>query len=280
MTDPDQGSLHAASIGERLREAREARGMTLDDVAGQTRIPIRHLRSIEDSAWDELPAVTYTIGFARNYANAVGLDGAELGRELRDQLAGTQRTSQMSSEIYAPPDPARVPSRGLAWIAGLLLVVLVAGYLIWRSQTRDGGDAVAEAPAAEQSDTPAQSAAPATPAPANLSGQQVTLVANADVWMSVTDRGAGNRRFYYNTLRRGERFPVPGDAVRPVIFTTNPQNLRVLIGGQDRGPLAARRGRMNDQSLKAEDLATLPSLAGQPPGTPPPATGNSFRPMR
>jgi hypothetical protein len=88
--------------------------------------------------------------------------------------------------------------------------------------------------------------------------------------MSVTDRGANNRRLYYNTLRQGERFQVPADSVRPVIFTTNPQNLRVSIGSQDRGLLAAQRGRMNDQSLKAEDLATLPSLAGQQPAVPSP----------
>lgn len=279
MAEDDQEAPHGTSVGERLRTAREARGLTLDDVASQTRIPIRHLRHIEDGQWHELPAVTYTIGFARNYANAVGLDGPAIGRELREQIGGTDRASQISPDVYAQSDPARAPSRALAWIAAILVVALIAGYLLWRGQLRDD-DATAKAPApAEQAEAPAapQPQQPATPA--SLTGQPVTLVATADVWISVTDRGANNRRLYYDTLRQGARFQVPADAVRPVIFTINPQTLRVSIGGQDRGPLASRRARMNNQSLKAEDLATLPSLGGQPPGAPGAGQGNGFRPM-
>lgn len=276
MSDQDQETAFDASVGDQLRLAREAKGLTLDDVAAQTRIPIRHLRSIEDSRWEDLPAVTYTVGFARNYANAVGLDGAAIGRTLRDQIGGVARPSTVSPEIYAPSDPARAPSRTIVWIAALLLVALVAAYLIWRSQSQD-------APAeqkVEQADTgPAPEAAPAAAAPQNVAGQQVILVANADTWMSVTDRGASNRRLFYNTLRQGERFQVPRDAVRPVIFTTNPQNLRVMIGEQDRGALAAQRGRMDDQSLKAEDLAALPALSGPRPSAAAPAPGNGSRPI-
>ena len=50
-------------MGEQLRDAREAKGITLEDIAAQTRIPTRHLESIEKSEWDNLPAPTYTIGF-------------------------------------------------------------------------------------------------------------------------------------------------------------------------------------------------------------------------
>src|ERR671913_414684 len=78
-------------IGERLRQAREAKGVSLDELASQTRIPIRHLQHIEREEWDALPAITYCIGFVRSYANTVGLDGAELGRELRDRLRRPRR---------------------------------------------------------------------------------------------------------------------------------------------------------------------------------------------
>jgi cytoskeletal protein RodZ len=124
--------FQTASIGERLRKAREAKGLSLEDVASQTRIPIRHLQHIESEEWDALPAVTYCVGFVRSYGNAVDLDGAELGRELRDRLGGL-RTRAPVAEYYEPADPARVPPRSLALIAAALLVVLVVGYLIWRS---------------------------------------------------------------------------------------------------------------------------------------------------
>jgi cytoskeletal protein RodZ len=93
MSEHDEGEGDAGfvSIGERLRRAREARGMSLDDVAGQTRIPMRHLQHIEIEDWDALPAPTYAIGFARNYANAVGLDGPAIASELRDSIGGPRR---------------------------------------------------------------------------------------------------------------------------------------------------------------------------------------------
>ncbi len=285
MAEMDQDSGYGLTVGERLRQAREEQGLTLDDVASRTRIPIRHLRSIEDSNWDDLPAVTYTVGFARNYANAVGLDGAEIGRELREQLGTGSPARQLSPEIYAPPDPARVPSRSLVWIAGIALVVLVVAWLFvirpWL--TRDDDQPAAAAPTEEQA-VPAQPEQPQQPA--SVAGQPVTLVATGDVWLHVND-GASNRRLYYGTLRNGERFQLPSDAAQPLmVLTTNPQNLRVTIGQQDRGPLAPERRRMANQSLRAEDLANLlgQQPAGAAPGPAPvPASGqpqgNGFRPM-
>jgi len=67
------------TVGQRLREAREAKGLSVEDVAAQTRIPTRHLTSLEESDWDKLPAATYSIGFAKNYAGVVGLDRSEIG---------------------------------------------------------------------------------------------------------------------------------------------------------------------------------------------------------
>jgi transcriptional regulator with XRE-family HTH domain len=269
MSDLDQNGAYGSTVGERLRQAREARGQTLDDVASETRIPIRHLRNIEDGNWQDLPAVTYTVGFARAYANAVGLDGSAIGREARDEAGGIGRAPTVSPEIYAPPDPARVPSRSLAWIAGLLLVGLIAAWLlVIRPYLTKGDDTAAPAPTAQETPQQAQPTQPQPAAPPSVSGQPVTLVATGDVWMSITDRASGNRRLYYNTLRSGERFQVPTDAAQPVVQTTNPQNVRVMIGDQDRGPLAPARRAMSNQSLKAEDLAGQLSQ-GQPPAAPP-----------
>jgi hypothetical protein len=269
MVEAEQDHGQAETVGERLRRAREAKGLTLEDVATQTRIPIRHLRSIEDSNWQELPAVTYTVGFGRSYANAVGLDGAEVGRELRDQLGGGTRPNQLSAEYFDPPDPARVPSRSLAWIAGILLIALVAGYLYWRSQLSDGEDA--PPPAAEQQveQQPQQAGPPQPAAPQNLTGQQVTLVAVQPVWFRITDRN-GNRRVAERTLQAGEQYQVPLNLTQPVIRTSEPQNLRVTIAGQDRGLLSAERRQLRDTSLLASDLAAAGGQQGQvAPGAPP-----------
>jgi hypothetical protein len=266
MAEMDQDLGIGATVGERLRHAREARALTLEDVATQTRVPIRHLRAIEDSNWDELPAVTYTVGFGRSYANAVGLDGTEVGRELREQLGAGSRGPQVSPAVYAPPDPSRVPSRSLAWVAGLLLVVLVAGYLIWRSQLGDGDDSAAPAtPPAEQQ---AQAPQPQPQQPPGVAGQQVTLVATGEVWFRISDR-QGNRRVEDRTLRPQEQYQVPLSVTQPVIATGRPQLLRVMVAGRDLGPLAPEERRIANVSLLAADLASA-LQSGQGGNTPPP----------
>ena len=90
------------TVGERLRAAREEKKLSLEDIAAQTRIPQRHLESIEDGDWDKLPAPTYTIGFAKSYASAVGLDRTEIGDQLRDEMGGQR---------FAPPQPRSVRAR-------------------------------------------------------------------------------------------------------------------------------------------------------------------------
>jgi len=286
MVEMDHDAGYGGSVGERLRQAREQRGLTLDDVAAQTRIPIRHLRNIEEERWGELPSVTYTVGFTRSYANAVGLNGADIGRELREQLGGETRPSRVSPEIYAPPDPARVPSRSLAWIAGIALIVLIAVWLlIVRPYLTRSDDETAEAPPTAEQATPAaaqpQGPPPQQPAPQNLAGQQVVLVASERVWFQVNDRAQNNRRIHTGELTAGETYQVPLDAQQPVIRTGRPQVLTVRIGDREFGRLAPTERMVSNVSLLANDLAQ--SLGGQPqPGAAPTQagpTGNSgFRP--
>ena len=263
------GDFRSLSVGERLQQAREAKGLSLEDVASQTRIPIRHLQHIEREEWDALPAPTYCVGFVRSYANAVGLDGAELGREVRDRLGGT-RTRTAAPEYYEPADPARVPPRSLALVAALLAVLLIAGYAIWRS-TLDDPEAP---PAAEQPQAKAPApAAPVAPQPAqpqSLAGQPVALVATEEVWLRVRD-GSGGAALFQGTLAAGQRFDIPATAQQPVIRTGRPQVLRVVIGGRDLGPLEPVERTVSDLSLRPQDLAArLQGGAATPPALPAP----------
>ena len=58
--DEELDETDVPTVGERLRAAREEKGLSLEDIAAQTRIPRRHLESIETADWDKLPAPTYT----------------------------------------------------------------------------------------------------------------------------------------------------------------------------------------------------------------------------
>lgn len=278
MTDfEEDGAETFVSTGERLKLAREAKGLSLDDVASQTRIPIRHLQAIEREDWDALPAPTYAIGFARNYANAVGLDGAAVGLELRERLGGTLRRSAPTPEYLEPADPSRMPPSWLILGAIVFAVLLIAGYFFWFSSYRSETVPELEVPAETPQATPVQ---PATP-PSGASGP-VTLTSTGEVWLRITD-GPGGPVLYSGSLNAGQAYNVPAAAARPLIRTSRPQLLRASVGGRDLGLLAPEERAISDVSLLPADLAAraqsaAPSAAPRPASTGPSATRPAAEP--
>jgi transcriptional regulator with XRE-family HTH domain len=243
-------------VGDRLRAAREARGLTLDEIASMTRVPTRHLQHIENGDWDSLPAVTYSVGFARAYASAVGLDGREIGSELRNQLGAPQ--SGAATAPYEPADPARVPPRSLAIIAAVIAVLLVAGYLLWRGSAVSEGDPQAEAAAVDTPIIPQPQAMPApagtrpaAPPPGAVTGP-VVLTASDDVWLRVSD---GGTTLVQKTLKAGESYQVPPTAQKPTLRVGRPDALRVAVG-QTAIPQVGPSGQpIGNVSLLPADLA-------------------------
>lgn len=257
------------SIGERLRLAREERGMSLDDVANQTRIPIRHLQHIEQEEWNALPGATYCIGFARSYANMIGLDGAEIGRELRDRIGGPT-TRAPAPQYYEPADPSRVPPRSLALVAAVVAVVVIILYVLWRNSLGEQAEPVA-APEASAPAAPNATPAPSPAQPAAMAGQTVSLTATQEVWLRITD-AAGGPDLFSGIMAPGQSFQLPATAQRPLIRTARPQVVRVTVGGRDFGPLEPVERTISDVSLRPEDLVARQQAAAQSESPPrPPA---------
>jgi cytoskeletal protein RodZ len=254
MSEHDEGEDRFVSIGERLRRAREARAMTLDDVASQTRIPMRHLQHIEHEEWDALPAPTYAIGFTRNYASAVGLDGPAVANELRDQIGGPRRRTP-APEYYEPADPARVPPRSLVIIVIIIAALLVGAYVLWRNTLgADSGTVttpVTEAPA-DNGAAPADNGQAA--APQDVTGQTVTLTALGDVWLSVSD-GDGGPTLFSGNLSTGQTYTIPAGTARPLLRTGRPQMLRASAAGRDLGLIGPEERTVDNVSLLPQDLA-------------------------
>lgn len=265
MAETDEEIPNELPIGERLRQGREAKGISLDEVAGQTRIPVRHLQHIETGDWDALPAATYSIGFVRAYGNAVGMDGAALGRELREQIGGEPRRAGPMPEYFEPADPARVPPRWLAFAALLIAVLLIGGYLLFRSGIDEGGDV-----AAGEQKAPAAAPVPqeAQPAPAaSAAGQPVVLTAQAPVWMRVSD---GGRTVVERTLAAGEAYQVPTELREPTLRVGAPESLRITVGQTVVPQLGPSGQPIGNVSLRPESLAARAAGAASPqPGQPP-----------
>lgn len=71
-----------AQIGQTLRQKRQEKKLTLEQVQAQTRIQPRFLQAIEAGQLDHLPEPVYIQGFIKKYAEILGLDGAELARSF------------------------------------------------------------------------------------------------------------------------------------------------------------------------------------------------------
>ena len=262
-----------AAVGETLRSARERQGLSLAEIAGRTRIPLRHLQAIEIGDYAGLPSNTYATGFVKAYARAVGVDEVAITRQLRGELARLgPRTPDF--QPYEPPDPARVPSRGLAIVtAGLALALIVLVGLWYGSglfrrgaapaAVAAGADAVVGAPVVRPRPAASPTTAPAT-------GGQVTLTTTDRVWLRVHD---GAKTLYLGTMAPGDHFDVPASAVDPLVDIGRPDKLRVALNGLALPTLPASSKPLKDLRIGAAAVAArqagaVAPLAAATPDTP------------
>ena len=266
-------------VGEQLRKAREATGLSLEDIAAQTRIPQRHLASIETADWDNLPAPTYTIGFAKSYAGAVGLDRTEIGNQLREEMGG-QRFASNSTDVFEPADPRRTMPRGLVLGAIAAVIVLIV-LMTWLNNRSLNQANQAEA----QTEVPAEAStakAPATPAPATPQAAAqgpVVLTATAPVWLQVSEKSGPT--LFSAMLQPGQTYTVPANASSPVLKTGKPEALKITVGTSIAPAVGPAATIVSNVSLLPADLLKGPAVAGPaaPPAAaaPPPAPRHRAR---
>jgi len=239
------------SVGQRLRAAREAKGLTIEDVASSTRIPTRHLLSLEESDWGKLPASTYSVGFAKNYAGAVGLDRAEIAEQLRAEM-GSELPAHYSTatvDSFEPVDGNRSMPKGIV-VGALVALVAIALLLTWLSNRElSGDDAVAE---------PAAETVAAVPAVTPAAQGPVVITANDAVWIQVRD---GATVLKQGELAAGQSFEVPANATAPVLTTAKPEALRISVGTGDAPPIGPAGERISNVSLLGRDLLRGPVAA-------------------
>jgi len=87
------------SIGEKLCQAREARKLSLEQAAQQTRIRLRYLKALEQGDLDSLPSVTQARGFLRTYAQFLRLDP----EPLLASLSGVEVVEDLPATAPTPP---------------------------------------------------------------------------------------------------------------------------------------------------------------------------------
>jgi cytoskeletal protein RodZ len=108
------------SVGQILRQRREAKNMSIEEIARATRVPMSSVERIESDQFDELPGEVFVRGFLRSYAKAVELDPDEV---LARYTASRRIAWVTPLPIASPSRPVRSRRYGVA-IAFVLLLIL------------------------------------------------------------------------------------------------------------------------------------------------------------
>ena len=139
-------------FGASFRKARERLGVSLDQIAIETRISTRFLLAIENEDFRRLPGGIFNRGFIRTYAERIGLNPEEAVAEYERLV----RTTEPDVLVGSTPTPPPSSARGLYAASVVILVLLIAAYYFFNRATSATSVAV---------NRPAVDAAPPQPAP-------------------------------------------------------------------------------------------------------------------
>jgi cytoskeleton protein RodZ len=158
------------AIGDVLSKGRQAKGLSLEDVAESTRIPMRYLLAIESGNTAQLPEPVYVRAFIRKFGDLVDLDGQSLVQDLQPALPiSIPATTAVVSAAATPMDTKKTLTLRpyqLWFLYGALLLVGVGGFSYLQRQTgaSEPANTVIGASKKTATSTPAVTAvAPAVP---------------------------------------------------------------------------------------------------------------------
>jgi cytoskeleton protein RodZ len=256
------------TVGGALRQAREAAGLSLEDVAARTKVRPGILAAIEGDRHDDLPALAYTTGFVKAFARTVGLDPQAMAERYRtESRKGEPAPSIIDLE---PLDEKRVPSRGLVVAMATLLLVGLGILWAWGAGLFDPATPppprVAER--MDAPDAPEAIAEPETGAAPVAGDAPVTLRAREEAWVRIDNRDTGSR-FFEGTLSQGQELPLPpGEPLQ--LRTGRAGAIEISIGSEILPPLGGPVEQVRNVSLLPADLLQRSAAtAGDGPGAPP-----------
>jgi cytoskeletal protein RodZ len=118
------------TLGEKLRQAREARGISISEVAEQTRISALYLEAIENNDYRTLPGGIFNKGFVKSFAKFVGVDAEEALQDYSSLLAEQGAESGDDPKTYRPEVLTDDRSRS-SMLPTLIFAVIILGLLTW-----------------------------------------------------------------------------------------------------------------------------------------------------
>src|SRR5262245_56065252 len=123
------------TIGEKLRLARETRGIALRDISEQTRISIRYLEAIEGDDYQRLPGGIFNRSFIRAYAKFIGYDEhnalEDYARTLRERGETEDEGAKVHQSLVYTDDGGPQGRSRLTTIILAILILAALSLAVW-----------------------------------------------------------------------------------------------------------------------------------------------------
>nr|WP_153123836.1 RodZ domain-containing protein [Peribacillus tepidiphilus] len=142
-------------LGNRLREAREANGLSLDDLQEITKIQKRYLVGIEEGKYEMMPGKFYVRAFIKQYAEAVGLEPEEIFEQYKNDIPSVHNDElPQLSRVQTRKTLGPTNSKILDMLPKLFLAIFIIGaaVFIWVWFSKNMGTST-ESPDQEQTES-------------------------------------------------------------------------------------------------------------------------------
>ncbi|USK35760.1 DUF4115 domain-containing protein [Bacillus sp. F19] len=132
-----------SELGNRLKQAREERKLSLDDLQAMTKIQKRYLIGIEEGNYGIMPGNFYVRAFIKQYAETVGLDPDRIFEEYKNEIpvVYSDDTPELS-RVKTHKELPKSASKALEILPRILIIVLVllVAVVIWIFVQKDKPD--------------------------------------------------------------------------------------------------------------------------------------------
>ncbi len=134
------------SIGETLRRRREERGLTTEQAAFQSKVPVRLVQVLESDDYHLTPDPLYLVRLLHEYGAFLGLDVAQLDADFQQVIQRPPRTSLAVAPAASPA--VAIPWKQALWTVAAILVLVPVVIIALSLASKRADERVEQTPAA------------------------------------------------------------------------------------------------------------------------------------
>lgn len=230
--------MNSEGLGNYLKKKREEKGLTLADIANETKVQKMYLEAIEEEKFDELPEPTYVRGFLKSYARAIKADKDEI-LELYRKAAGDHVLYENNKKNYETPDEDKKnPKKIFLFILVFILLIIGIGKITKKIFFSENKKNIEEK--VQKENIPKIIKTEDGIYIENIDFKTIDIVGLDKTWVDIKDETNADNNY------RGYIYPNQKINIKTknklIIESESGYNIKVILNGNDIGRLSDKKG--------------------------------------